>query len=391
MHAANRDCLDSPQYLMSLICSVLAPPPPRGGSCNSQMFFGTIYAERMLSTNYYDVEQSATDLVSGVIPLLEKKQPISRKNDGRLFPQEHLYCEQPSRPSLRGKLHLVCSLILMLGMWHLLSEANEDDWGMIAAFLYVASNVLSYAISGLYHCVDWNTRAEILMQKLDHVGVAVLTCGSFVPLQLLLIRPLRPKTSTFFMLLCWSSCAWLAFCVFCRSNTPKGALFRQGMVVASAIPFIPSACSVMNSLEISMMVLALMFHVLATSVFHSKRPNPFPLVCGFYEIFHFLTVAAGLCVYVANWSIIRRSSNPYNRHPDILEFAQDSIEDYGDSLQEYWDAAAQYSSAQYASTLGVGGENGLGGSPVSSASILSKGVETLAAQIAAAAGRLRYR
>lgn len=349
----------------------------------------------MLSTNYYDVEQSASALVSGVIPLLEKKQPLSNKKDGRMFPQEPLYCEQPSKPSLRGKLHLVCSLILMLGMWHLLIEANENDWGILAAFIYVSSNVLSFAISGLYHCVAWSTRVEILMQKLDHVAVAVLTCGSFIPLQLLLMRPERPKTSMLFIVLSWTFCAWTAFCVFCRVNTPKGALFRQIMIVASVLPFVPLACSVMNSLEISMMVLALLFHILATTVFHAKKPNPWPSVCGYYEVFHFLTVGAGICVYVANWSMIRRSSNPYDRHPDILEYAQDSIEDYGDSFAEYWEAAAQYSANQYASSSlgGVGGERGIGGSSViaTATTAFGKNVEMLAAQIAAAAGRLRSR
>ena len=39
---------------------------------------------------------------------------------------------------------------------------------------------------------------------------------------------------------------------------------------------------------------------------------------------------AGICVYIGNWSIIRRTCNPYARHPDLWEYILEVLH-YGSS------------------------------------------------------------
>ncbi len=127
----------------------------------------------------YDIESSNLGL-------------ISKKADGRLYQSYHLYSEGLRRPFLRGRLHLFCAAVLLpLGMWHLYGEANGNTWGRLAAVVYVGTNIFCYGVSGIYHLVNWSPRNEILLQKWDHVGIAMLSCGTrFPPTCLLCFHPL---------------------------------------------------------------------------------------------------------------------------------------------------------------------------------------------------------
>lgn len=55
------------------------------------------------------------------------------------------------------------------------------------------------------------------------------------------------------------------------------------------------------------------------TIFTKGKPNPWPAYFSHHEIFHVFVVMAGITVYFINWSIIRRSCNPYARYTDVGE------------------------------------------------------------------------
>ena len=217
---------------------------------------------------------------------------VSKKADGRLWPQYHLYCEGLPKPSLRGKLHLFCAVLLPLGLWHLLGEANNEFYGQLVAFVYIASNIFCYGVSGLYHCVTWSPRTEILMQKLDHVGIALLSCGTFFPLQVLLLSPVRPKVAALFFTMMIMCFLWVFYNIFYRMSP---SVNRQVMVVATILPFLPIITPLLTNLEILCIALTFFFKGIGTLVYQYERPNPWPKTCGFHEIFHYFVVRDQYC------------------------------------------------------------------------------------------------
>ena len=48
-------------------------------------------------------------------------------------------------------------------------------------------------------------------------------------------------------------------------------------------------------------------------------------VFGYHEIFHILVVFAGITIYLVNWSIIRRISNPYHHDTEIIKAIMKNI------------------------------------------------------------------
>ena len=236
----------------------------------------------------------------------------SCQSDDRLFPGYPLYCEGLPRPALRGVLHLVCSLLLPFGMLHLVMESDGSRIGSIAAVVYVSTNIFCYGFSGMYHVGRWSAHNEILLQKIDHCGIAILSAGTFFPATVLLL-PIEIGIP--FFLLTLSACTWTCYNIW--HLRPSST--RQIIVIATLLPFMPFLSPRMSTLEFWGTVLTLIFQAIGATVFLNRKPNPWPSYFGYHEIFHTCVVLAGVCVYFTNWSIIRRTCNPYSTHTDITD------------------------------------------------------------------------
>jgi hemolysin III len=234
------------------------------------------------------------------------------ESDNRLFPDYPLYCEGLPRPVLRGVLHLVCLLLLPFGMLHLVMESDGSRLGSIAAIVYISTNIFCYGFSAMYHVGRWSAHNEILLQKIDHCGIAILTAGTFFPSSVLLL----PIEIGFpFLIMTLSACIWTCYHIW--HLRPSST--RQIIVIATLLPFMPFLSPRMSTLEFWGTIFTMVFQVIGATVFLNKKPDPWPSSFGYHEIFHVFVVLAGICVYFTNWSIIRRTCNPYSTHSDITD------------------------------------------------------------------------
>lgn len=239
----------------------------------------------------------------------------SCKHDNRLFPEYLLYCEGLPKPLLRGVLHLACTLILPFAMCHLVAQSNGSRIGSFAAIAYVGTNMFCYGFSGIYHVGKWSIQNEILLQKIDHCGIAILSVGTFFPTSILL---LPRETGILFFLTTLSVCIWTCYHII---NLRPSSL-RQILVIATLFPFLPFIVPLMNKIECYGTVLTILLQIIGLTVFSHRKPNPWPSVFGYHEIFHLFVVLAGLCVYLVNWSIIRKTCSPNVRNPDFIDFIE---------------------------------------------------------------------
>jgi hemolysin III len=199
-------------------------------------------------------------------------------------------------------------------MWHLYHEANGNRIGQIAAIVYVATNIFCYGSSGLYHVGWWSASVEILLQKVDHCGIAILSTGTFFPATALLLN--RSWGLAFFTLI-FSTCLWTMYNIM----KLRPSALRQVAVVATLLPFLPELSQHMTHFELTGMALTIVLQAIGLVIYLRETPDVAPKIFGYHELFHVFVTLAGVCVYLTNWSIIRRTCNPYDRHPyvhDIL-------------------------------------------------------------------------
>jgi hemolysin III len=207
-------------------------------------------------------------------------------------------------------LHLVFAILLPFGLWHLVLEADGNFLGTLVAIVFISTNIWCYGFSAVLHVGRWNVKTEILVQKLDHCGIALLSVGSYQPLATLLLAPQIGVTFTALSML---SCAWT--CMNIMRNRPS--VLRQAITAGLGILLIPFAYFRMNALEFLMMNLGISSQAVGLVVFVNRYPNPWPKVFGYHEIFHTFVVIAGMTCYLCNWSIIRRTCNPYLHSQDV--------------------------------------------------------------------------
>lgn len=231
-----------------------------------------------------------------------------KKNDGRLFPDFPLYCEGYNRPKCRGLLHLYCSILLPLGYVHYI-EASKSMASLVISVLYLSTNLFCYGISALYHVGKWSPSTEIFLQKLDHCGIAILSTGTMLPVSFLIL----PASSGLLLIsITFIFCVWTCFNIF----QGRPAVYRQALTAGVLILFVPQLYFIFNELEFATMLLTFLFQIIGIIVFVNEPNSRNCLYCcccpswyGFHEIFHVFVVAAGICVYICNYSIVARVSS----------------------------------------------------------------------------------
>ena len=234
-----------------------------------------------------------------------------RMKDGRLFPDFLLYCEGLEKPICRGFIHLFATIVLPFGMWHLNRESNGNKWGLIASTVYIITNIWCYGFSALYHVGKWSPKVEIFLQKLDHCGIALLSMGTFLPVGILLF-PLG--TGVVFIVMLLSTSLWACWNIM----HTRPSVIRQALVPCVSLVFIPALYVHLTTFEFICYLCTILLQVLGMFVFISSWPNPLPRIFGYHELFHVFVVAAGVVVYLCNWSVVRRVCNPYAHSQDVI-------------------------------------------------------------------------
>ena len=249
---------------------------------------------------------------SNVVKMAESIVQFEKDLDDRLFPDHPLYCEGMSKPKMRGWVHLAYALMLPLGLIHLYMEANGNFNGELAGIIFVLSNMYCVGVSALYHIGNWSMSAEIMVQKLDHCGIAIYAAGVNFPVSLLLLSKDEGAVLLVFTIV---SCGWT--CWHILNNRP--AVWRFVVVSSMVVLFFPILYFKMTTFEFSCALLNALVQGIGMSIFTNRKPDPWPSVCGYHELFHFLCVVGMTITYLCNWSVIRRTCNPYARHTEVLD------------------------------------------------------------------------
>ena len=197
--------------------------------------------------------------------------------------------EEP--PLLRGVLHVYAFFVfLAAGAWLVLSRGDEKAW---PALVFVASVVGVFGTSALYHRVKWSPAWSPRIRVLDHAMIFGLILGTYTPLFVVSLDG-RGREGTF-LATCAVAGAGVLVTLFWR-NAPKwvrSAVYLgvgwMGALVA------PDLVETIGWSGIGMLLGGGIAYSVGAVFYALKRPNPFPGVFGYHELFHALViVAAGL-------------------------------------------------------------------------------------------------
>jgi hemolysin III len=166
-----------------------------------------------------------------------------------------------------------------------------------AALVYGAGMCILFAGSATYHRYRCGPRLRSLLCRIDHSAIFVFIAASYTPVALLV---LDGPTGAVLLATAWAgaiggvtmSVAWI--------SAPRvlfaGTYVALGWVAILAVPELVSRLSLTPLLLIAG---GGALYTIGAVVYATRRPDPWPRVFGFHEVFHALVIAAAALHFVA--------------------------------------------------------------------------------------------
>jgi hemolysin III len=206
-----------------------------------------------------------------------------------------------ARPLLRGWLHVGAFAAWLVGGPFLIA-AGKNTTGKIALAIYVLAMLIMFGVSASFHRIKWSAPAWRRMRRADHSAIFIGIAG----------------TSTAICVLALHGWAQVTVLSMVWGGAAVGIVLRQVWLDAPqwavAIPYVVVGwCSLVAAPQLvrglgwsgfALMLVAGVAYTAGALIYARKRPNPWPDVFGFHEVFHACTVVGAgtfaiLVVFIA--------------------------------------------------------------------------------------------
>jgi hemolysin III len=209
--------------------------------------------------------------------------------------QEPVITQQRLKPRLRGWVHAVAFPTVTVAGLVLVTLAPTLA-ARAAAAVYTLSAMLLFGVSALYHRGSWLDRGSAILRRLDHANIFLLIAGTYTPYAVLLL----PRTNAVVLLsIVWvGAVLGLGFRVF-WIGAPRWLYTPLYVVLGwTAVFWLDDFLRNGGVAPVVLMLAGGLAYSLGAVAYGLRRPDPWPTVFGFHEVFHACTVVGFACQYV---------------------------------------------------------------------------------------------
>jgi hemolysin III len=198
------------------------------------------------------------------------------------------------RPLLRGYFHALAAGAAIAGLVLLVLLA-ESPRAYVGGAIFAASLILLYLTSATYHTITWGSRMRGVLKRLDHSMIFVLIGGTYTPFCLLvlndawgismlsviwgvaaagiMLKVIWPGAPRWLGVILYASAGWMAVV----ATVPLAEWFAFG--------------------PLALLVAGGVLYTVGGVIYALRRPDPFPRVFGYHEVFHLLVIAGSVLHY----------------------------------------------------------------------------------------------
>jgi hemolysin III len=201
-----------------------------------------------------------------------------------------------AKPLLRGWIHAITAPIALVAVVVLACRAPTVS-AAVAAGVFAACAVTLFTMSAVYHLGRWSPRVRSVLRSIDHADVLLLIAGTYTPVAVLALHGAARAT-----ILCvvWAAAGLGAVFRVAWTGLPRWVYVPLYLGLGwTALFVLPQILRGAGSAALALVVGGGALYTLGGLAYGLKRPNPWPRVFGFHEIFHACTVAAFACQYIA--------------------------------------------------------------------------------------------
>jgi hemolysin III len=177
-----------------------------------------------------------------------------------------------------------------------LALTSEPGRARLSAIVFASCVAVCFGASALYHRPTWSPNVRSRLARLDHAGAYPLIAATYTPFGLLV---LSTGWAVPVLTIVWTGVLTAILLKVFWSTQPKKLSAAIGLTLGwvGIVAF-----SQLLKLPIGgwlLVVLGGLAYSLGAIIYAFRRPNPFPSVLGYHEVFHILTLVAAGCTYAA--------------------------------------------------------------------------------------------
>ena len=196
------------------------------------------------------------------------------------------------KPKLRGLSHHLAFYVSLLAGGLLVAWA-PPGLATQAAAIYALSVATLLGASALYHRPHWDPLPRARLRRVDHAAIYLLIAGTYTPVALLAVPP---DAGHQLLTLVWSAAALgiAKSLLWPKAPKPLSALLyvAMGWLVVAQWSAVAHG---LGPIGLELMLGGGVLYTTGALIYARRRPDPWPAVFGYHEIFHALVVLAAAC------------------------------------------------------------------------------------------------
>ncbi len=193
------------------------------------------------------------------------------------------------KPLLRGWSHALAAVAATVFSILLCLRGRSDLARFSAVAVFSLSTIGLYGVSALYHIGTWPLRVRRRLRMLDHANIYLQIAGTYTPFCVIVLSG--------WLRLAMLGAIWLSALAgiaaasrLIRSSAWIKVAVYLGMGWVSVVVS-PVLWRELSWTGCSFLALGGVLYSLGACVYAWRRPNPFPRVFGYHEVFHLLVIA----------------------------------------------------------------------------------------------------
>ena len=211
---------------------------------------------------------------------------------------------RPVKPRLRGVSHEAAAFVFpVMGLAAVLVARSAG--AKFAVAVYTLGVTGMYATSAFYHRGHWSAPAKRRMRRLDHSMILVAIASTYTPVAAI---GLSPAMAWALLSVVWGLAVAGVVVRNLWLEAPRWVTASVYVGVGwTAIAVLPDMWTRLGVVTFVLLMVGGLVYSMGAAVYSLHRPDPWPAVFGYHEVFHALVIGAGLLFYAAVLGVVLRA------------------------------------------------------------------------------------
>ena len=203
------------------------------------------------------------------------------------------------REPVNSLTHFAGILLSVAGLVALIVLSAGEPWRTVSFAIYGGALVLLYTASTLLHALRVGARSLRWLRIFDHAAIFVLIAGSYTPITLVTLQQGKPVWGWALFGFVWGVALLGVIFKLFWLEAPRwlstGLYLLMGwLALVAIVPIVQT----LPSGGVLWLVLGGLFYSVGAIIYGLKKPDWFPGLLGYHELWHLLVLAGSACHFV---------------------------------------------------------------------------------------------